>query len=328
MFFLTLTAVLAAAPTTAFADSPVGFTPKPAEVISVQLPAPVIASELIKIADAVGARLMEIRRVFVIGEREVTVGVPAGTHGQFPDHLDAIMLQALDGLLGENGIEQDGTTAKLIAAAAATVRAEGPGFDRFDLVGPVDLTALPSYARVIPPVVPRAGSEVPQQLLAGPYIPALVSNHSYGDSIGRYNTLKFRWSSTNLNNLKTSGSGTFEPDVVTYNYDGYHYFGDYIVSWSSTMPNAYLDTSILDDPNERVYTIGTQTVSSLAANTTYSTFFRAGFGNTSSDTAKFVWQRGTYAWGCIFGPALCIFADQSVIQYAWFPIPGMFTGIV
>ncbi len=48
-------------------------------------------------------------------------------------------------------------------------------------------------------------------------------------------------------------------------------------------------------------------------------------GNYASDTAKVVWQRGYYQWGCPSGPAWCIFAHESVIQYAWtIPLPGSF----
>lgn len=322
---------LVTVPTSANAATPDNLAPNSHARVSVELTEAVSIAEIEKLASKAAGLVSEVRRVFSFGEQEVTVGIPVGLDGLFPTELESVIVAALQGLLGEGTGDRaasDGDFATQIFEAIREVREEGPTFNRFELTNFRDLSLLSPHAQVI---VQPDGSSRPgtsQRLLSGSYIPQLVSDYSYGDSIGRYNTLRFRWSSTNLSNLKTSGSGTFEPDFVTYNYDGLHYFGDSIISWSSTMPNAYLDTSILDDPNERVYTIGTQTVSSLIANTTYSTFFRAGFGNSSSDTAKVVWQRGTYLWGCPFGPALCIFADESVIQYAWFPIPGTFTGAV
>lgn len=89
------------------------------------------------------------------------------------------------------------------------------------------------------------------------------------------------------------------------------------------MPNGYWDTDFADGADERVYTVGSSNYSTFKSGYSYQTYFRMSNGNYSSDTAKVVWQRGHYTWGCGWGPAWCIFADESVIQYAWnITIPG------
>lgn len=141
----------------------------------------------------------------------------------------------------------------------------------------------------------------------------------------RYNQLKFAFTQGQLAALACSGSTGFEPDLVTDNYDSFHYFGASTVSFSSSMPFSYLDTNLFDSPQERVYTVGTYKSSSLQPWTQYNTYIRTNLGNADSDRAKVVWQRSTMNDFCflVLGAALCSFADESKIEYAWkFPLPG------
>lgn len=127
----------------------------------------------------------------------------------------------------------------------------------------------------------------------------------------RYGRLYFTWNSSNLANLKACGNVTFEPDFVTYNYEDAHYYATSgISSWSSTMPNAYQDTSAFDGKDELVYTVGCSDATALAAGTRYTTFFRAPIGNAPWDTMKVVAQRG-HRTPSFCHSTWCIFADSS-----------------
>lgn len=149
------------------------------------------------------------------------------------------------------------------------------------------------------------------------------STSAASSSGGRYNSWNFQWTSSSLTALRCTGSSTFEPDFVTNNYDGRYYFSQTLLAWSTTMPSGYWDTNAFDGSQERVYTVGSSNTANVKANTTYNVYFRMSSGNYSSDAAKVVWQRGHYTWGCPSGPAWCIFADESRIQYAWaITLPG------
>jgi len=142
----------------------------------------------------------------------------------------------------------------------------------------------------------------------------------------RYDQLKFAFTQGQLDQFACSGSTGFEPDLVTDNYDGLHYFGDTITYYTSTMPYSYLDTKYGDGVEERVYTVGTYDVSALEPWLEYANYIRTGVGNTNTDRAKVVWQRNsTLFFGCreVFGAAWCSNPDESKIEYAWkFPLPG------
>jgi hypothetical protein len=143
----------------------------------------------------------------------------------------------------------------------------------------------------------------------------------------RYNQLKFAFTQGQLDAFACTGSTGFEPDFVTYNYDGFYYFGSSIVSFSSSMPFSYLDTNFMDAPEERVYTVGTYKRSSLEPWTQYNTYIRTGMGNTDTDKGKVVWQRNSMNDACffVFGAAWCSFMDDYKIDYAWkLPLPGTF----
>lgn len=138
----------------------------------------------------------------------------------------------------------------------------------------------------------------------------------------RFGVTHFEWSASRLANLKCHNDVTFEPDFVTYNYDGRHYFDKSITAWSTTMPSGYKDTQFADSNNEWVFTVGTSDAKKLAADTTYRTYFRTAYGNYSSDTAKLTLQRGnrTPTWchstWCIFAAA-----TKRVPSEGWFSIP-------
>ncbi len=154
----------------------------------------------------------------------------------------------------------------------------------------------------------------------------IAANSTYQGQ--RYDQLKFAFTQGQLDQFACTGSTGFEPDLVTDNYDGLHYFGDSIIYYTSTLPYSYLDTNFGDGVDERVYTVGTYNVSALEPWLEYANYIRVGNGNTNTDRAKVVWQRNsTLFLGCfaVFGPAWCSNPDDSRKEYVWdFPLPGSF----
>ena len=162
----------------------------------------------------------------------------------------------------------------------------------------------------------------------GSWTPNFINSLSGAHPVsGRTERITFSWSSSALSALNCTGSTTFEPDFVTNNYDGNYYLGGNILSWTSNLPSNYLDTNFLDSGSEHVYTIGTNAVGQLASNFTYSNYIHTDNGNSNSDTAKIVWQRGHQVFGCPPVPITwCVFADASVIILAWnITLPGSYS---
>jgi len=144
------------------------------------------------------------------------------------------------------------------------------------------------------------------------------------EGIYRYIRHKIYWSAANLANLKACGGATtYEHEFWEYNYDRKHVLGAE-VSWTSGMPNSYLDTSFADSANELGYTIGTARASNLTAGTVYTITIVTKTGNISSGgKGKVQGQKGervpsicTSTW-CIFGRGV-----QGISNGFTFPIPG------
>src|SRR5690606_21772302 len=87
------------------------------------------------------------------------------------------------------------------------------------------------------------------------------------------------WDQAGLNNLVVDGNEAIEAEVLFYNYgpgtgipgNGYAYMNVYPpISWSTNLPNGYLDTRFMDSGEEVSFAVGTATPQLLSANTTYS----------------------------------------------------------
>ena len=181
----------------------------------------------------------------------------------------------------------------------------------------------------VPGAVGRQGRSVmTTERSCGDWWPSWINGRSNPSSLAgqRYGRTKFTWSSTRLSAFQCYTDPTFEPDFVTYNYDGKYYFSKSVQSWSTDMPNGYLDTPFADSADERVYTVGTSRVTHLDPGRTYYSYFRTTNGNSGSDSAKVVAQRGRRipSW-C--DSTWCIFAQESVIYFnGWtLPVPGTST---
>jgi hypothetical protein len=152
----------------------------------------------------------------------------------------------------------------------------------------------------------------------------VVANDSYMSG-QRFAYVNFAWTTASrIDNFHACANPTFEPDLVTYNYDGLHYFSNSVQSWSSSMGNAYLDTKFADGANEPVFTVGTSRAENLVANHQYQTAMWMTNGNASTDTSKVVAQRGVrIPPGCT--STWCIFARASQrypnVDSTWLTIP-------
>ena len=67
----------------------------------------------------------------------------------------------------------------------------------------------------------------------GDWWPSWINGRSNPSSLAgqRYGRTKFTWSSTRLSAFQCYTDPTFEPDFVTYNYDGKHYKLRYVNLW-------------------------------------------------------------------------------------------------
>ncbi len=194
----------------------------------------------------------------------------------------------------------------------------------------VDLTEQQErrYAKWIveEPLAVARGARVSDADCNDPWSPYLMIRKAGRSSVSgeyRYGDLEMYWNANRLGNLECYEDVTYEPDFVTNNNDGLHYFTKTIVSWASNFPSEYKDTSFGDSDLERVYTVGTSRATQLNANTQYDTYFRTEFGNASTDGAKIISQRGNRT-PSYCDSTWCIFARESsrVPDSGWPQIPG------
>ncbi len=281
---------------------------------------------------ATGTTLVEARYTFSAVGQVLTVGVPgngslADDGSIVLDTLNDLQVRASEAAKQDPGLLKTDPTLQLVAAARTDLSKTPPVPSQVTLTG--DLSQVESEVLVgaqVPPTTNPATAKSSQSAAAcgSTWWPTYVTGTSGpASSGGRSQLFYLRFSLTTLAAFKCLGSTAFEPDFVTYNYDNAYYFADSMLSWSSTMPSPYWDTNAFDASSERVYTVGSQNINGFISGTQYSVYFRMNNGNAASDTAKIVWQRSHYQAACPLGPAWCIFADASKIQYAWsITVPG------
>ena len=267
--------------------------------------------------------LVETQTFYTHNGTTLTIGVPTGTHEPLKEAIGATLTDLAGAQDGRTAADAEEMAA--LIASAKTELAAGAEVHQIVVESSGDKVDLPATLSVVE--TPAESEQSASAAAAcGTWYPTFSSNTAATSSAGgRYNSLKFSWSAARLSALHCTGSSTFEPDLVTYNYDGLYYFSSTMLAWATTMPAGYWDTNFLDAPEERVYTIGSSNTATMLSSHTYEAYFRMSAGNSSSDSAKVVWQRGYYLWGCPLGPAGCIFAHESVIQFAWnIPLPGSY----
>lgn len=262
----------------------------------------------------------------------MTVGVPGnGTLSDdaavVTDTLNDLETKTAASVAKNPELATGNPTTQLIAAARGVISKGLPAPAEVSLSGNLSSVAASSLVKKAAPVTVDSSARSSNQVAAAcgsTWWPTYVTGTSGpASSGGRSNLFYLRFALTDLAAFKCLGSTAFEPDFVTYNYDSAHYFSQNMLSWSSTMPSPYWDTNAFDGSNEWVYTVGSQDINGFISGTQYSVYFRMSNGNASSDTAKIVWQRSHYQAMCPLGPAWCIFADASKIQYAWLiTVPG------
>ncbi|MFM7030495.1 MAG: hypothetical protein ACKOWK_05465 [Micrococcales bacterium] len=222
-----------------------------------------------------------------------------------------------------------------LGEASYSAAINGLHFDAVELADPAgampsSLTVLTSTGVKSSPVSYQGqakAQKISRQSVCGSWAPNFINAKSDVHSVsGRYVRITFAWTPSELAALRCTGSSTFEPDFVTYNYDGKHYLGSNTLSWASNLPDAYSDTTFMDSQNEPTYTIGTPSNSKLEAGLTYSNYIHTDSGNYGSDLAKIVWQRGRQVFGCPPLPVTwCVFSDESQVILAWLiTMPGSY----
>lgn len=135
--------------------------------------------------------------------------------------------------------------------------------------------------------------------------------------------VNFRFTPEEIQALRCTGSSAFEVDVNNLDLG----LRGGLKSWKSNLPGSYLDTEGFDDADERVLTVGSQTLSSIEADVDYYTEITLTEVDTSLASRTNIvlnFQRGSWASlvkpveaaACARGarsdPAWCVFADETV----------------
>jgi hypothetical protein len=96
--------------------------------------------------------------------------------------------------------------------------------------------------------------------------------------------------------------------------------------YTSNLPRYYLDTRLLDGPDEVAFTIGSAQASEIKVGTAYMSYIRTKNGDADVDDGKLQAQLGHRTPSFCYGPG-CIFGDQIVsLVQAWeVPVPGVKT---
>lgn len=246
----------------------------------------------------------------------VTVGIVADEEGNLPPDLEEEVIAVLDDLLdGQSRVEE--TVIEEVREDAlegltftATLEQEEPAVE--------ETTEKAAMAQELAAKKACGSHWWPGQVYT-------ISEPSPYYERSRYTRIEFSWGPAKMADLQSCDNNniTFEPDFVTYNYDGSAYHAKDIQAWSTNMPDGYKDTQFLDGDNERVYTVGTSRANKLVASTTYFTHFRTYNGNAAGDTAKINFQRG-HRTPPTCDSTWCIFSDvgRRVPIDGWFPIPA------
>ncbi|GEM_PF-2591234 len=117
--------------------------------------------------------------------------------------------------------------------------------------------------------------------------------------------VEFKWDSTSLSNLVMDSNEAIEAEVLFYNYgsgmgvpgNGKAWMSSFPPkSWSTNLPNGYLDTRFMDSSDERSYAVGTRYPQNMTAGTTYQFTMNAfpESGQSGSGLWQVNFQRGYY----------------------------------
>ncbi len=149
----------------------------------------------------------------------------------------------------------------------------------------------------------------------------------YSSSVpNRYVWQRFKWSQWRIDNLyDCDGFNTsYEHEAWFNNYDDSLFLSSSVQTWSSTLPDAYLDTGFLDGDGELSLTIGTGAAYQLDANVNYTTYIRTAPGNATTDSGKVNGQRGLNLCPIGLTGGWCVFARETEkLLPAWnHTVPG------
>jgi len=238
--------------------------------------------------------------------------------GTVPDKAETLaMADAMESAARSFAATDARIEAIVVTASAGALRALAD----WELVG-TSTVVLPATTGASQPPTNRAGESGVGTLDAGsggncdnawwPYTGRISTQ--YSSSVpNRYVWQRLKWSQWRIDNLyDCDGFNTsYEHEAWYNNYDGLHFLSSSVKSWSSSLPDAYLDTGFLDGDGELGMTIGTGAAYQLDAGVNYTTYIRTAPGNATSDTGKVNGQRGLNLCPIGLTGGWCVFARET-----------------
>ena len=134
-------------------------------------------------------------------------------------------------------------------------------------------------------------------------------------------TLQYSYSPTQLAYLQKDSNEALELSVAFYNYTnassvsnrGYSYMLQDQITWSTTQPKAYLDTSFADNSTSVDFCVGVYDATALKANTIYSWTItsKAGTKPGYPNDGRFrIMAQRSYRFTTLVGGAFNVFAEE------------------
>jgi hypothetical protein len=155
------------------------------------------------------------------------------------------------------------------------------------------------------------------------YIPfvgiSYINNHPDHNYNIRFTNQDMYWKAHNLGAYQYADD-TYEHETIFYDYDDHAFARSYVNAnwWSSTLPDPYLDTQALDNPDEPNIAVGTFNPNLIVPDTYYNYYVAL---NKTSSVASFYKIQGqkSYSW-CEAGP-WCVLTQQDTTKVIPFASP-------
>lgn len=124
------------------------------------------------------------------------------------------------------------------------------------------------------------------------YTPYYGYSYFYTSNSERYARINVKWNRTGITEFD-SYNDTYEQELVFYNYDNTAY-ATACSSYQTNIPDAYLDTQLLDSGNEANLAIGTTSADEIEAETSYYYIYNLKGSNGTESMYKISSQEGHY----------------------------------
>ncbi len=124
------------------------------------------------------------------------------------------------------------------------------------------------------------------------YTPYYGFSYFYTSNSERYARINVKWNRDGITEFN-SYNDTYEQELVFYNYDNTAY-ATTCSSYQTNIPDAYLDTQLLDSGNEANLAIGTTSADEIEAETAYYYIYNLKGSNGTESMYKISSQEGHY----------------------------------